>query len=100
MAENQQCQLNWKIISPNALLCSVGFNPTREEIKELVHNYLVQNNITVSVFKDDWLKSFMLRNNLSLKKANMISSARKSVTANPFIIYDIYDLLEELVNTY
>ena len=87
------------------VLCNVGFSPTREEIKELVQNYLVQNTITVSVFKDsrpgnDWLKSFMLRNNLSLKKANMISSARKSVTANPFIIYDFYDLLEELVNTY
>lgn len=33
-----------------------------------------------------------------MKKANMISSARKSVTSNPFIIYDFYDALEKLVN--
>ena len=42
----------------------------------------------------------MLRNDMSLKKANMISSVRRSVAANPFIIYAFYDLPEELVNTY
>ena len=30
----------------------------------------------------------------------MISSARKSVTANPFIIYDFFDLLEEVISKY
>ena len=37
----------------------------------------------------------MDRNNLSMKKANMISTARLSATANPFIIYDFYELLEK-----
>ena len=32
-----------------------------------------------------------------MKKANMISSARKSATSNPLIIYDFHDILEKLV---
>ena len=43
----------------------------------------------------DWFKAFMKRNNLSLKKANMISVARKSATGNPFVINDFYDILEK-----
>ena len=43
-----------------------------------------------------WFKNFMRRNNLSKKKAEMISSGRKSNTANPFIIYDFYDQLEKV----
>ena len=38
----------------------------------------------------------MRRNKLSHKKAKMISSARKSNMANPFIIYDFFDQLEEV----
>ena len=39
----------------------------------------------------------MTRNKLSLKKANMISNARKSATSNPFIIYDIFDVIEKII---
>ena len=39
----------------------------------------------------------MTRNKLSMKKANMISSASKSATSNPFIIFDFYDVLDKLV---
>ena len=35
-------------------------------------------------------------NQLLLKKAEMISSARKSNRSNPFIIYDYYNLLENM----
>lgn len=38
----------------------------------------------------------MKRNKLSHKKAEMISSATKLNTANPFIIYDFFDQLEEV----
>ena len=41
-----------------------------------------------------WMKEFMKGNRLSIKKAEMISLARKSSTSNPFIIYDYYNLLE------
>ena len=65
-----------------AVLCNLGFSPTREEILNLVRDYLNANNINISTFKDnrpgyDWFNSFMGRNNLSLKKANMICIARK-----------------------
>ena len=88
-----------------AVLCNLGFSPTREEILNLVRDYLNANNINISTFKDnrpgyDWFNSFMGRNNLSLKKANMICIARKSATANPFIVYDFYDLLAELMEKY
>ena len=38
----------------------------------------------------------MKQNWLLLKKAEMISSARKSNLSNPFIIYDYYNLLEKI----
>ena len=42
------------------------------------------------------MKNFMKQNQLLLKKAEMISSARKSNRSNPFIIYDYYNLLEKM----
>lgn len=45
----------------------------------------------------EWLRLFMERNKLSLKKATMICSARKAVTANPFVVHDFYDMLEKIV---
>lgn len=44
-----------------------------------------------------WIKSFMKRNGLSHKKAEMISTARKANTSNPFIIFDFYDQLEQVI---
>ena len=43
-----------------------------------------------------WMKAFMKRNKLSLKKASMICISQKSNTANPFVIYDFYDKLATL----
>ena len=81
------------------------FSPIRDEILNLVSEYLNKNNIVVPAFKDnrpgyDWFNSFMERNKLSLKKANMICSARKPATANPFIVYDFYDILREIIEKY
>ena len=83
------------------LLCKLGFSPTKIDIQNLVKNYVVEHNLKTP-FKNncpgkDWIREFMNRNNLSLKKANMISSARKSSTANPFIIYDFYDVIENII---
>ena len=39
----------------------------------------------------------MTRNKLSMKKANMKSSARMCATSDPFIIYNFCDVLEKLV---
>ena len=39
-----------------------------------------------------------MRNRMSLKKAKTISSARKSPTSNPFIVFGFYDILEKVVS--
>ena len=82
-------------------LCRLGFSPTCDQIKDMVKDYVIEHNIKNPFTNNrpgkDWLRLFMERNNLSLKKANMISSARKSCTANPFIINDFYDTLEKII---
>ena len=40
----------------------------------------------------------MNRNKLSLKKATMISSARKSATGNLFIVYGFSDVIADIIN--
>ena len=85
-----------------AVLCEIGFSSSKDEVLDLVSKYLKENNIKSAKFKDGrpnpyWLKLFMKRNKHSFKKANMISAARKSTTSNPFIIYDFYNQLVEIV---
>ena len=68
---------------------------------EIVKEYVEINEI-INPFKDnlpgrDWLKAFMSRNNISMKQATLISSARKSATENPFVIYDFYDVISKLM---
>ena len=96
--------LEWQLRNCIATLCEVGFSPSQKEIIDLVEEYVSINEINVSQFKDgkpgvDWFHAFMKRNNLSLKKANMIRAARKSATANPFVIYDFYEQLESIITT-
>ena len=80
-------------------LCRLGVSPTRNQIQDLVKDYVERHGLS-NLFKDnrpgkDWLTTFMTRNNLSMKRANMISAARKSATANPFIIYVIEEIIKE-----
>ena len=70
----------------------------------MVGEYIKNNKIAAPQFKDGvpgrtWASSFMKRNNLTLKKAEMICSARMANTANPFIIYDFFDQLEKVKNS-
>lgn len=83
-------------------LCEAGFSPSPDEIKNLVRDY-VQANSLKTPFKDgrpgkDWFHSFLQRQRLSTKKASMISAARKANTANPFLIYDFYDVIEKIIS--
>ena len=69
--------------------------------QNLVQEY-VQGHGLETQFKKErpgykWIRNFMRRNNLTMKKAEMISSARMGNTANPFIINDFYDLLEKVI---
>ena len=68
----------------------------------MVTEYIRVNEINVPQFTNgrpgrDWFQAYMKRNGLSLKKANMISAARKSATSNPFVIYDFFYQLEEII---
>ncbi|XP_065064643.1 uncharacterized protein LOC135690884 [Rhopilema esculentum] len=93
-----------KLASCIGVMCKLGFSPTVQEILHLVSCYLSANSLLLSSFKTgkpgkDWFYAFAKRNNLSLKKAALISSARKSATANPFVVYDFYDQLDEIIKS-
>ena len=83
------------------VLSNLGFSPSRPQMKDLVCDYTRIRELKTP-FKDgrpgkNWLRKFMERNKLSMKKANMISAARISATCNPFIVYDFYDTIEGLM---
>lgn len=83
------------------MLCQVGFSPTRNQLLSLVKDYVENNNVK-NPFLDnkpgfDWLKGFMERNKLSMQKANMISAARMAATSNPFIVYDFFDVVGNII---
>ena len=51
-------------------------------------------------FKDnmpgpDWVRSFLKRHKLSLKKGGQMQLARKNVTSDPFVIYRLYEVLRK-----
>ena len=43
------------------------------------------------------MTSYLKRNNLSLKEATKLSSARYNATKNPFVIFHYFDILEEAI---
>ena len=82
-------------------LCQHGFSLQQEDVLNLVQEYIRANNIP-SRFANDrpgavWLKNFIQRNNLSLKKATLLSQSRRTATENPFIINNWYDILEDVI---
>ena len=97
LSQNEELNLSKCIGS----MCRLGFSPTRAQIKDMVKDFVTAHQLKTPFKNDrpgkDWLKGFMDRNNLSLKKANMISAARKSATCNPFIINDFYDTIEKII---
>ena len=84
-----------------SVLCKNGFSPTLDEIRLIVSDYVKANNVetpfTNNLSGRKWMNRFMNTNNLSLKKATMISKVRKDGTSNPFRIYEFYDLLKTIV---
>lgn len=74
-------------------MCSLGSSPTRSQISDLVQEYVRSHNLKTR-FKDDrpgrdWLRAFLDRNNLSLKKATReretptFGSSKEPASANP-----------------
>ena len=80
----------------------IGFSPTNEQIKDIVKEYLQLQKLSIPFKNDcpskDWIRGFMNRNKLLIKKATMVSSVRKSATGNPFIVYDFFDVIEDIIN--
>ena len=46
-----------------------------------------------------WVENFLKRQKFTAKKATIISTARKAVIANPFLIYDFYDIIKRIWNS-
>ena len=78
------------------------FSPTKEQIKDIVKEYVQLHELSIPFKNDrpgkDWIRGSMNRNKLSLKKATMISSVRKSATGNSFIVYNFFDVIEDIIN--
>ena len=78
-------------------IAELGFAPTLSDIRELVTDYVNENNHLKrkEIFSDkgvsgspgpDWNASFMKTSGLCLKNATKLSKARNNATKNPFII--------------
>ncbi|XP_068217851.1 uncharacterized protein [Palaemon carinicauda] len=76
----------------------MGFGPTMTEFTGIVHDHVVANEIPTPFVGGrpgyEWAASFLSRHNLRLKKVGTMQLARKNVTADPFVIYGYYDLLQ------
>ena len=72
------------------------------EYKETINkNEKTKNNIKKHQFTDSrpeakWMRNFLKRNRLRLKKAEMNSTCPYANTSIPSIIYDFYDSLEKV----
>lgn len=79
----------------------MGYPCDKEEMKRLTGEYINAKNLKTP-FKDgtpgnDWYLSFMKRYpKLSLKKAEHLQKSRQDAR-DPFIIYDFYDKLENII---
>ncbi|XP_068200664.1 uncharacterized protein [Palaemon carinicauda] len=76
----------------------MGFGPTMTEFIGIVHDHVVANEIPTPFVGGrpgyKWAASFLSRHNLRLKRGGTMQLARKNVTADPFVIYGYYDLLQ------
>ena len=78
-----------------------GFSPTITEVREIICDYLESNIKTAAGFKDvrpgkDWFKTYFNRNYLSLIHAEMMCTASKKATDNPFVIYEFHQMIDTI----
>ena len=81
------------------VLAKWGFALSRKEILSTVQDFVQENELKITVFRDgkpgkDWFVGFCKRNKLSLKKIEQLEACRYKATSDPFIIYNFYDILE------
>ena len=80
-----------------------GFALTRRDVMNVTKEYVEQNALAVP-FKDNmpgkyWFINFCQRNKLSLKNMERLEKCRRRATSDPFIIYEFYDVLENLLKS-
>jgi hypothetical protein len=89
-----------------------GFGFTTDEAKEFVGGYVRRQWMETNevahylhlhcqfgedkVPGKDWLAKFMKTHHLSLQKPGTLEKTRKLAEANPFLIYEFYDFLEQV----
>ena len=80
----------------------LGFGPTLEEMRQIVRDYVVKNEIETIWGEElpgkEWCAHFMKRQRLSLKKSGLMQIARMNVTSDPYVIYGFYDILKAEVD--
>lgn len=82
-------------------LAKWGFALTSREVKQIVSEYVQLNEIQNPFSKNknmpgkDWFSNFVKRHNLSIQKLEKLEMTRRTATADPFIIFGFYSVLEE-----
>lgn len=76
-----------------------GQSPSLKDFRDIVKEYFDLNRVKINRFSDnrpgpEWTREFLKRNYLLLKKPVQMINARKAVTADPFVVYDYFQLLE------
>ena len=78
-------------------MTQLGFEATFGETRNIVHEYVVTNSLETPVTNGkpgyNWCSDFFKRHHLSVKKSGLMQIARKTVTSDPFVIYELYELL-------
>lgn len=88
------------------VMCRSGFPPIQADIPEYVQAWITMDlaNRAVPAFSkqdqkpgEEWVRNFMKRQKLSLKKTVPMEKKRKTANEDPFVIYDHYEKLEALI---
>lgn len=83
-----------------------GFPPSQSDIPGYVQSWIkadiVNREVAVWEHRDqkpgeEWVRSFMKRNRLSLKTSGAMERKRKTATEDPFLVYDYFDKLELVI---
>jgi DDE superfamily endonuclease/helix-turn-helix, Psq domain len=91
LAENIKVMTKW------------GFGLTKSEFLDVVQQFVEKNNMETP-FKNGrpgtkWFLRFKLKHGLSLKQPQSVEYARKKIL-DPFIIYEYFDMLTEVMTKY
>ena len=83
-------------------ICRVGFSPTKEQIKDIVQQYVKLHHIR-KLFKNEHPgkgmdQRFHEQKQTIAKIGTTISSVRKSATRNPFIVHNCFNFIESIIS--